>query len=84
MKEKCMKCGALAIWIYMPSDGNYNYCDDCVPRGCSCNFSCDEDANLILDEETNEFVQDKDEQGRLLPCCEYDFFEYGIDEEDGV
>lgn len=40
MKFKC-KCGELATWTYMPSnDGldedNY-YCDNCVPRGCSCN-----------------------------------------------
>jgi hypothetical protein len=33
-KEIC-KCGKPAVWFYMP--GSSLYCDDCVPRGCSCN-----------------------------------------------
>lgn len=36
MKIKCDKCRNIAVWFYMPSDGNYNYCDKHVPRGCSC------------------------------------------------
>ena len=39
-KEKC-KCGKVAVWMYMPSDGLY--CDDCISSkddiGCSCNFN---------------------------------------------
>ena len=35
MKIKC-KCGKLATWYYMPSEHNWVYCDNCVPRGCSC------------------------------------------------
>lgn len=53
-------CGAPADWYYAPGDGDY--CDACVPRGCSCNE--DEDGNEQLDE-----------GGRRLPCCEY--MEYG-------
>jgi len=34
-KIKCVKCGKMAIWLYMPSGGN-GYCDECVPRGCTC------------------------------------------------
>ena len=38
-KYKC-DCGKLATWVYMPSyrdsDNDFS-CDDCVPRGCSCN-----------------------------------------------
>jgi hypothetical protein len=32
-------CKAPAKWLYMPGGGRENpfYCDDCVPRGCSCN-----------------------------------------------
>lgn len=32
------KCGKKAVWFYMPArdDNHYAYCDDCVPRGCSC------------------------------------------------
>lgn len=39
MKYLC-ECGKLATWSYMPSTTSpiYGYyCDDCVPRGCSCN-----------------------------------------------
>ena len=52
----CTVCGKKAIWSYMPSSDNY--CDKCVPRGCSCR----------KDEEGNEKL---DEQGRSYPCCEY-------------
>jgi hypothetical protein len=38
IKEKC-NCGSEAKWLYMPSSSMENpfFCDDCVPRGCSCN-----------------------------------------------
>lgn len=37
-KEKCARCKTkMAVWIYMPGNGNY-YCNDCVSRGCSCNY----------------------------------------------
>jgi hypothetical protein len=38
-KDLC-DCGAIAVWSYGPgfSNGdNSNFCEDCVPRGCSCN-----------------------------------------------
>lgn len=35
-KFKCLKCGKLAVWMYMPGGKNYCYCDECVPRGCTC------------------------------------------------
>lgn len=34
--HKCERCGKKAQWMYMPNS-NF-YCDDCVPRGCSCNI----------------------------------------------
>jgi len=36
--EKC-NCGEVATWLYMPSSNMVHpfCCDDCVPRGCSCN-----------------------------------------------
>lgn len=43
MKNKhiCSECGSLAYWMYMPGgSGSIEedvYCDECVPRGCSCN-----------------------------------------------
>lgn len=38
-KKKCCQCGKMATWYYVPgrSVGNF-YCDDCVPRGCTCNI----------------------------------------------
>lgn len=38
-KEIC-ECGQLAVWVYMPgfsSGASPYFCEDCVPRGCSCN-----------------------------------------------
>lgn len=71
MKINCRQlCGKMAVWYYMPSDGRYaanEYCDDCIHRGCSCN----------IDPETGE--EDRDEQGRLMPCCEFGYDENGID-----
>ena len=36
MKDKCFNCNRDAVWSYMP--GDEYACDECVPRGCSCNF----------------------------------------------
>ena len=55
----CNKCSNKAIWFYMPSF-DIQYCDNCVPRDCSCN---------MIDEESDE--QEVDELGRKYPCCEY-------------
>lgn len=87
MKIKCDKCNAIATWIYMPSDGDGQCCDNCVPRGCSCNFKYSDklDADgcpaLIVDDHGNP-VEETDEQGRLYPCCEWDYDPYGHDEFD--
>lgn len=66
----------MAVWIYMPGySGNHNpfHCDDCVPRGCTCNWRYVKDiSNLeplefnIIDGPTDEdkpwkwVVQDAD------------------------
>ena len=34
-KEKCIVCGDIAVYCYMPTNGRY-YCNKCVPRGCGC------------------------------------------------
>lgn len=37
-KHRCSKCNKIAVWLYMPSsNGRHFFCDDCVPRGCTCN-----------------------------------------------
>lgn len=50
----------------MPNKGDVYKCDEHVPRGCSCNI------NPNTDEE------DKDEQGRLFPCCEWSYSPKGF------
>lgn len=82
MKKTCYKCGSMAVWFYMPGHESENdyYCDDCVPRGCSCNF-IHIDGEENFDQLTNEekYAQHKDEQDRFLPCCEYDYNIEGYD-----
>ena len=69
VKVRCDKCHAkIATWNYMPREFGY-YCDDCVPRGCSC--------NLLGDENDESRIEDTDEQGRLLPCCEFEYSRNG-------
>lgn len=60
----CYKCPKPAVWEYAPTTDRLDvfFCDDCVPRGCSCN---------VIDFEDPDSPEQTDEQGRLLPCCEY-------------
>jgi hypothetical protein len=87
MKLRCNHCNNIATWIYMPSDGEGQCCDNCVPRGCSCNIIYSnklyEDGfpKPLLDERGNP-IQEKDEHGRLYPCCEWDYDPFGHDEFD--
>lgn len=72
MKYHCCKCAFKAVWYYAPwtsmkvEEDNY-YCEKHVRRGCSCN----------VDPDTG--IEDQDSQGRLLPCCEYDYDVNGFD-----
>ena len=88
MKDLC-DCGKVAVWCYLPgycNGDNPNHCDDCVPRGCTCNY------HSIQEEyddqpEGVEGVDYKwisetiwteiDDQGREYPCVEYDYDEDG-------
>jgi len=47
-KEKC-DCEKMATWFYAPSSSRTNpyYCDDCVPRGCECNWHSVSDNSKI-------------------------------------
>lgn len=67
-KLVCLECNKIATWFYMPSSKNFVYCDEHVPRGCSCN----------LDEHGHETL---DEKGRRDPCCEFHYDKDGWDEE---
>jgi hypothetical protein len=77
MKIKC-KCGKLAVWVLMSSDDEIGYCDDCVPRGCSCNFNpVIDDPNHPDFNKKENWIEERDELGRLIPCCEYWYKEEG-------
>jgi len=63
---KC-PCGKPAIWMYMP--GDEVACNDCVPRGCSCNAE-----PVDGDHENSDpanWVETVDDRGRKYPCCEW-------------
>jgi hypothetical protein len=97
-KELC-DCGKMAVWFYMPGyegkkDEQPYYCEECVPRGCSCNhYSTRGDdysppgEDGIYPTESDQPVKwlddhtwtSVDEQGREYPCCEYDYDEKGFD-----
>lgn len=65
IKIKCDICRCkIATWEYIPSDFRY-YCEDCIPRGCSCNIQ-------------EDGTEEKDDKGRLLPCCEYSYSPNGF------
>lgn len=38
MELKCSECGEKAVWEYTPSSRELGYCDNCIPRGCSCSI----------------------------------------------
>jgi len=66
MKRLCDKCKNLAVWFYAPSkDDTGYYCEDHVPRGCSC---------MLNDDGT----MSTDPEGREQPCVEYDYNEKGF------
>lgn len=55
--RRCDKCHwRKAKWYYAP--GYEIRCDECVPRGCSC----------------NDGEPERDEKGRRYPCCEWMMF----------
>ena len=95
-KELC-DCGKEAIWCYMPgfsAGDNPHFCDDCVPRGCECNFRSYKYDGLPEGEEGVDFKRLDgggwtyldgwtriDEKGREYPCVEYMYDADGWDIE---
>ena len=78
--KKICACGKLAVWLYAP-DSQYFACDDCVPRGCSCN----REPKFEFDHESPEaanpdnYYEPTDEKGRKYPCCEWWYDEKGFE-----
>jgi hypothetical protein len=67
----CTICGKKAAWSYMPGDGNY--CDKCVPRGCSCNRELKEGIPYDSPAATlpESYYEVLGANGERLPCCEF-------------
>lgn len=92
---RCMRCGALAEWDYIPS--GLHYCDACVPRGCDCQIvdkDVDAKARTVFEKRPDgetyvwteydgpEPQQYLDSFGRRLPCIEFDFYPGGFPARD--
>ena len=73
MKKIC-DCGKLAVWLYAP-DSKYVACDECVPRGCSCNRDLKEGIDYESPEAalSENWIEQVGEDGRKFPCCEWFF-----------
>jgi hypothetical protein len=78
-KIKC-KCEKIAQWFYLPSDSlDRAYCDECVPRGCSCNeYPLDGNWENL---DPNNWTEELDKKGRKKPCCEFCYDKKGWDNE---
>lgn len=64
---KCFKCNKPAVWSL--ASGDIDACDECVPRGCSCNEE-PIDGNFE-NEDPQNWAEPTDEKGRKYPCCEW-------------
>jgi hypothetical protein len=99
-RELC-ECGKFAIWCYFPGyldNSNPYFCDDCVPRGCTCNHryvdvnayesSLEQPDLPAIEDEPIKWIQNEkvwchvDEKGREFPCCEYGYNENGWSKDD--
>lgn len=93
-KELC-DCGKIAVWCYLPgfsSGNNPHLCDDCVVRGCDCNYNYSDLESYYPKPKGTEGVdwkwieKDKvwthiDEIGREYPCSEYMWDSEGFERE---
>ena len=96
MKFAC-DCGQVATWVNAPgfsSGDNPYFCDDCVPRGCSCNHESfpgievydgidigsnpEQNQNFKMIEENKRWTP-LDDKNREYPCVEYFYEELGYD-----
>lgn len=95
LKKLCDKClKEFAVWSYMPGDGDF--CENCVPRGCSCNRELTpENPDAVYDGLNVGIIPNGnfkwlreglvwthvDELGREYPCCEFSYDKDGVDIE---
>lgn len=93
--QKC-RCDNVATWYYAPSGpGERYYCEDCVPRGCECNYRyvnvdayfppLDNPDLPTTEDEPYIWIEEGkiwcrvDEEGRQSPCAEYWYDEDGFE-----
>ena len=79
-KNHCCRCSELAVWCYAPTTSRKDiyYCEEHVPRGCSCNSNLFDDDAPIGHPDQDLRVSPVDNEGRILPCVEYWFDEEGF------
>lgn len=92
MAKILCNCGELAVWYGLYDD---YYCEKCVPRGCFCNteyvpgtreagengFAEQPPTDRLWKwEKENVSWRPLDNEGRELPCCEYDYSKEGFDD----
>jgi hypothetical protein len=90
MKWKCIICGKTPAkgWLYAPATDGFDdfYCDNCVPRGCSCNEELNE--GIAFDskeaEDPQNYHHKLDERGRKYPCVEYWFVDNEFEKEQRI
>lgn len=85
-KVKCCECDQMAVWIYAPTTerNDIMFCEDHVPRGCSC-VTLDLVEYDLSEEQLTDYDSEGraiDDKGRLLPCVEYWLCGDGFDESD--
>lgn len=68
MNDYCNTCAQIASWLYMP--GGDLACDECVPRGCSCNLEPKDGDYDNLD--PKNWAEPLDNKRRFFPCCEWE------------
>jgi len=72
-------CWKKGTWYYAPARKNENpwACDECVPRGCSCNLELRAGVTEMFDDDgitinpISDYWQPHDLFGRQYPCCEW-------------
>ena len=85
-KIKCTKCKKKdAVWLYMPGhdDGNDFFCDDCVPRGCSCNQYAFEEFNFNSNHNSNYIFWNKELTKSTDTIKDDTFYYEPVDERRG-
>jgi len=91
IREHC-SCGNIAVWVYSPgfsSGDNPYFCDNCVNRGCMCNYRFIDEEELPNGDEGKDWIWVEvdvawvflDEKQREYPCMEFDYEPDGFERE---